>query len=223
MARPIFLKEGSKYGALVVVSYTGERDSSGRKKYLCACDCGSMVVRTDRYLTRKGMKTYSCGCKCGESHKTHGYAKTDGRLYRIWRAMRWRSSERNTTDKTYREKGVKCCEEWNDYLNFRNWALNNGYGDNLSLDRINNNGDYSPENCRWADKYTQANNTSANHLITVNGETKTLSEWSDEKGINYSTLRSRVNRSHLTGEAIFSKAEHLRDDVTGKFVGGYDL
>ena len=224
MARPIFLKEGSRYGALVVVSYTGERDSNGRKKYLCNCDCGNTVVRTDRYLTRKGMKTYSCGCQYSLlHHKTHGYSKTDGRLYRLWQAMRWRSSENNLSFKTYREKSVSCCEEWNDYLNFRNWALSNGYSDNLTLDRIDNNGGYSPENCRWADLETQANNKSTNTLITVNGETHTMAEWSRIADINYSTLRSRLNRQRLTGDKLFAKTEVTRDAVTGRFVGGYDL
>lgn len=214
---------GERYGALVVVGDTGEVDSKGNKKYFCQCDCGKTVVRTTRYLKRPGQKTFSCGCQKGIFHMTHGLSKKDDRLYRIWNAMRWRANEKNATAKTYREKGIKCCEEWNDYMSFRCWALSNGYNDNLSLDRIDNNGDYCPENCRWADAFTQANNTSHNNLVTVNGETKTISEWAREKNINYSTLRSRVNRQHIEGERLFANTMATRDEKTGRFIGGYDL
>jgi len=173
---------------------------------------------------RKETATKSCGCKRGKANQKHGYATRKGknRLYRIWEAMRWRANKNNKKAKTYREKGVACCEEWvNSFENFRDWALKNGYDDILTLDRIDNDGDYTPENCRWVNGEVQANNKSNNTIIVVDGQSKTMSEWSKEKGINYSTLRSRYNRQHLTGSDLFADTELTRDSKTGRFVGGY--
>lgn len=212
---------GEKFGSLTVlkdVTSHGDR----MKSFLCCCDCGKEVVRTTRYLHREELVYRSCGCMSHLANVKHGYSKSGERLYSIWQAMRWRSNPKATCMKFYRKNNVKCCEEWNDYENFRNWALENGYEDNLTLDRIDNTGDYSPNNCRWADLYVQANNRNSNTLVTVNGETKTISEWSKEKNINYSTLRSRVNRQHITGEKLFAKCDVTRDEK-GRFVGGYDL
>lgn len=215
---------GDRIGSLLVVSDTGTKDNQGNKKYLCLCDCGNKVIRTSRYLHRKETYTKSCGCKHGKANQKHGYATRKGknRLYRIWAAMRWRANKNNKRANTYREKGVACCKEWADsFENFRDWALKNGYDENLTLDRIDNDGDYTPENCRWANSEVQANNKSNNTIIVVDGQSKTMSEWSKEKGINYSTLRSRYNRQHLTGSDLFADTELTRDGKTGRFVGGY--
>lgn len=214
---------GEKYGALTVVGVTEDADSSGAKKYLCVCDCGNRVIRTSRYLHRKEAKTKSCGCQRGAANRTHGYSKTDGRLYRIWQAMRWRANTKNIKRVTYRKKDVECCEEWNDYSNFRDWALNNGYNDSLTLDRIDNDGNYCPQNCRWVGLNVQANNKGNNTRVEINGEMKTLAEISREYGINYSTIRSRVSRQHVTGAGVIAPATLTRDEKTGRFIGGYDL
>lgn len=215
---------GEKYGSLTVISDTGAKDKQGNKKFKCLCDCGNEVIRTSRYLHRKETATKSCGCKRGEAQQTHGYALKKGksRLYRIWMAMKWRTNSKNKNANTYKKKGVKCCQEWmHSFESFRNWALNNGYNDTLTLDRIDNNGNYTPENCRWVDCKVQANNKSNNTIIVVDGKAKTMSEWSQEKGINYSTLRSRYNRQHLRGSDLFASTEATRDIKTGRFVGGY--
>ena len=93
----------------------------------------------------------------------------------------------------YGGRGIKVCEEWQEYEPFSEWAKNNGYTDELTLDRIDNNGDYSPNNCRWATYKEQALNTRTNHFIEFCGEIKTLSQWADELGINRSTLCERIN------------------------------
>ena len=86
------------------------------------------------------------------------------------------------------------CDEWrNDYTSFRNWAYANGYTEELSIDRIDNNGDYSPDNCRWVDCVAQANNRRSNHLLTFNGETHNIAEWSSMLGIPYKTLHNRIS------------------------------
>lgn len=95
--------------------------------------------------------------------------------------------------KNYGGKGIVVCDEWkNDFEAFRNWALNNGYSDTLSIDRIDNNKNYEPDNCKWSNKIEQANNTTRNIKIAYNGETHTISEWSRISGIPYSTLYSRI-------------------------------
>lgn len=215
---------GEKIGFLTVISDTGMKDKQGNKKYRCLCDCGNEVIKTSRYLHRKELITKSCGCGRGRARKRHGCASKNGksRIYRIWRAMKWRSNNNNKKAKTYREKGVKCCQEWIDSFEaFRSWALNNGYNDTLTLDRIDNDGDYSPKNCRWVSFKTQANNKDNNTIIVVDGQAKTMSEWSQEKNINYSTLRSRYNRQHITGHDLFADTELTRDTKTGRFIGGY--
>lgn len=215
---------GDRIDALIVVSETGTTDKQGNKLFRCLCDCGNVVVKSSRYLNRADTSTKSCGCGRGKANVKHGYAsrRKKSRLYRIWMAMKWRTNSKNKKAKTYREKGVKCCQEWMDsFESFRDWALNNGYKDNLSLDRIDNYGDYTPENCRWADNQMQANNKSSNTIIVVDHEAKTMSEWSEEKNINYSTLRSRYNRQHVSGQELFVRATSARDVNTGRFVGGY--
>ena len=95
----------------------------------------------------------------------------------------------------YGNRGIKVCDEWkNDFLSFYNWSMKNGYRDDLTLDRIDNNGDYEPNNCRWTTMKTQCNNTSRCKYITINNETKTLREWCEITGVNYSTARDRIRR-----------------------------
>ena len=118
----------------------------------------------------------------------------NSRLYRIYNHMKDRCYRPN--DKRYRDyggRGIVICEEWkNDYLEFKNWALANGYRDDLTIDRINNDGNYCPQNCRWVDRFVQGNNTRNNHLLTFNGETKTLSQWSRESGLKITTIYMRI-------------------------------
>ena len=124
-------------------------------------------------------------------YPVHG--KQPYRLYRCWQAMKARCYQLNNCKYSdYHGRGICVCDEWNhDYIAFRNWALNNGYSDNLTLDRIDNNGNYCPENCRWATARQQNNNTRRNHYVEYNGERRTISEWADHLGIPYNTLNQR--------------------------------
>lgn len=117
------------------------------------------------------------------------------RLYHIWFDMKRRCYQKhNKRWEKYGGRGIKVCPEWlNDFQAFFNWSMTNGYADNLTIDRIHMDGDYSPENCRWADNFQQANNRSNNHYITYHGETKTMMEWSKVLNVNYSALRRRIN------------------------------
>lgn len=120
------------------------------------------------------------------------------RLYDIWKKMRGRCYNSNNP-KYYRYggRGITICEEWSDFSVFRDWALSNGYSDTLTIDRVDNDGNYEPKNCRWATQKQQANNRGYRvdaRLITWNGETHSLSEWSTILGIKYKTLCERHRR-----------------------------
>lgn len=117
------------------------------------------------------------------------------RLYHIWFDMKRRCYQKqNKRWEKYGGRGIKVCPEWvNNFQAFFDWSMANGYADNLTIDRIDMDGDYSPDNCRWADEIQQANNRSNNHYITYHGETKTMMEWSRELVVSYTTLRRRIN------------------------------
>lgn len=144
---------GERYESLVVIGEAGIAPDR-HKLWLCRCDCGKeVVVPSNKLKSRK-----SCGCKANR-HAIYGEAgKT--RLYRIWRGMKNRCYQpTHNRRKYYGEKGVKMCNEWlNDFMAFYNWAIANGYKDNLTIDRINGDGDYEPSNCRWATYKEQAQN-----------------------------------------------------------------
>lgn len=148
---------GERFGMLTVI---GEAPKQGRWScWLCKCDCGrEKIVKTDNLV--RGF-TKSCGCSTIKlqlkSRKVDMHSRD--RLYRIYYKIKRRCNRPNI--KYYSNKGVKLCEEWNnDYYSFYNWAMNNGYKDNLSIDRIDTNGNYCPENCRWVDSIVQNRNKS---------------------------------------------------------------
>ena len=125
--------------------------------------------------------------------KTHG--KQPARLYRIWANMINRCTNPNADNYPfYGGRGIKVCDEWRmDYISFRDWAFSNGYADNLTLDRIDNDGNYEPTNCRWETHLRQCNNTRRNHWLTFNGESHTISEWARIVGMKADTLERRIN------------------------------
>ena len=137
------------------------------------------------------------------NHITHGMSGT--RLYRCYRDMLSRCKGTAKKSKAnYYDRGITYCAEWETFEAFRDWALSHGYREDLTLDRINNNKGYSPDNCRWATRSVQNNNTRQNHFITYNGETHTLKEWSDILGINYKTLKSRIDLYRWSVEEAFT-------------------
>lgn len=171
-----------------------------RKKWRVRCDCGKEYSICSNCFKSRGDYIKSCGCLRGEHRKIHNGKGT--RLYEIWCNMKRRCYDKtNSHYHIYGGKGIKVCEEWlNDFKAFKLWAYSHGYDDTLTIDRIDNNSDYCPNNCRWATHLMQSNNTSRNHIITYNGETHTMAEWARIININYGTLRSRINDSRWSIE-----------------------
>jgi hypothetical protein len=159
---------GNRYGRLVVIGL--DRVENKKTYWKCACDCGLAVVAVGNNL-RSG-NTSSCGCLRRETAKARGYENTKHgeshsnitRLYSIWAGMRRRcNSPRSDAYVWYGSKGVKVCEEWGEYQNFREWAMSHGYADNLTIDRIDPSKDYCPENCRWITRSENTARANKNH------------------------------------------------------------
>ena len=132
----------------------------------------------------------------------HGLSKT--RLHTIWHSMLCRCKYKGTHSyKNYGGKGIKVCEEWeHNFMNFYNWAMSNGYKDGLTLDRIDNNKGYSPDNCRWATREEQANNRKTNRFLAYKGETKTCKQWCREYNVSPTTLYDRLGRGWTIEQAL---------------------
>lgn len=185
---------GKSFGRLKVTEYVGKDEKGHTTLWKCLCSCGSEKIFRASCL--KNGTTVSCGCynieRIRERSYKHGIGNED-RLYRIWSGMKHRCyTSGHRSYKDYGERGIKVCDEWRySFLNFREWALANGYSDKLSIDRIDVNGDYTPDNCRWATATEQANNTRNNVYLTYKRETHTLAEWGRISGINPLTLAAR--------------------------------
>lgn len=149
---------GQRYGRLTVIKKASKASRNPWKHttWLCKCDCGNEVV-VDQGHIRNG-NTQSCGCLHAE-RLTGCYVPNKNRLYNSWRAMKARcTNPNNNRYYAYGARGIEVCEEWSRFLTFKVWALNNGYADDLTLDRIDPDGNYEPGNCRWIPPQAQAAN-----------------------------------------------------------------
>lgn len=201
---------GRRFTRLTAIARNGS-DKHGTAKWLCVCDCGNYkTVRADKLLTGQVM---SCGCLAKETrvrtatemsrrNTTHGQSGT--RLYYIYDNMIKRCYDASSEKyKSYGERGITVCDEWlHSREAFFKWANASGYKDNLTLDRIDVNGSYSPSNCRWATAKVQANNRRSNRVLTLNGESHTVAEWADILGVNASTIYGRIYRGLNAEQAL---------------------
>lgn len=203
---------GKRVGMLTVVGHAERKN--GRVAWKCKCDCGNeTVVLTTSLATGR---TKSCGCyqkkRVSETSKKHGMFGT--RLYRIWSNMIQRcENPNNDSFSLYGERGITVCDEWKDFTAFCGWAMSNGYANDLSIDRINNEKGYSPGNCKWSTPQEQTDNRRCTHHITHNGKCQTAKEWSKETGIPYATLLHRIRNKWPT-EKILETESEVDDEQT---------
>lgn len=181
-----------RFGKLVVIERKGS-DSKGQALWLVRCDCGTEKIVRGHDL-KGGVKSCGCSRKTSTGLYKHGLSGT--REHSIWRAIQDRCYNKNNKSyHFYGERGIKVCDEWiNDFVSFYNWCHKNGYNDSLTIDRIDTNCDYSPNNCRWVDRVAQANNTRRNVYVTINGETKSIPDWSRIFGVNYRSVHTRIQK-----------------------------
>lgn len=195
---------GNRYGKLLVLGLAKER-IKGKVTWTCKCDCGNTIDIIGVYLTKeKGTK--SCGCIC----KKHGMFGT--RIYNLWHTMKERCYVPTCTSyPNYGARGIKVCPEWQEFIPFMEWAYANGYDENAprgqcTLDRIDPNGDYCPDNCRWVSMSVQANNKTDNVYLEYNGVRDTLTNHARKAGISPVLAEGRY-LSGKSSEDIFKPAK----------------
>lgn len=205
---------GKRFGMLTVLRQ-GESRPVGKHNrlklyWVCRCDCGTIKEIVGDNL-RSGA-TNSCGCQVTkatiERSTKHGYSRRGenrSRIYKIWSKMKARCEHENDPAyKDYGGRGIKLCDGWHDFLTFKDWSYNHGYTDDLTIDRIDVNGNYEPDNCRWVGWDIQHNNTRNTIKVTLGDITHSLSEWCRELNLRYSTVQSRIHRGIDVYEAMFT-------------------
>lgn len=205
---------GKKFSRLLVLGLSPKK--SGRKTFwVCRCDCGNKkVARSD---SLKDGSLQSCGCLRDEQaavnvRKNHTHKDSHTLLHYTWGGMRQRCSNPNDESyKYYGGRGIKVCDEWEkSYSAFKEWAYENGYAEGLTIERIDVNKGYSPENCTWLPSREQAINRRSTVWIEWNGERRNIKQWADHLGIKYGTLHSRYYRSKMRPPELFEPVKNSR-------------
>ena len=199
---------GCIFGRLTVIKYLG-KNKNNKTKWLCLCECGNEKEILACHL--KSGAIQSCGCY-GKEQRIKSITKHNLRytkIYNTWLNIKNRCyNKRNVQYNDYGGRGIKVCDEWlNDFMSFYNWSMGNGYKEDLTIDRINNDGDYEPSNCRWVTVKIQNRNKRNNHLITYNNKTLCLTEWAEIIGVNEPALRKwlKINGDDKIGIYINKK------------------
>lgn len=199
---------GKQFGELTVLGLDKEHDISqhnGQYKWICKCSCGEIVSVYANNLRSTNPSCSKCGYK-KVSEKKSGLPSKNNRLYKIYYGMKDRCYNPNIKQyENYGGRGIAICDEWlgkTGFKNFCEWALQNGYTKNLTIDRIDVNGNYEPSNCRWATNKAQQNNKRNTQYIIVYGERLPIKQASEKYGINYHTLRKRLKKGYSPEESI---------------------
>jgi len=206
-----------KFNRLKVIKFSHNNKFSD-KMWECICDCGNIVFASTNSLRRNNTK--SCGCLQKEKAaitgkallSTHGLSKdSDGkktRLFQIWMGMKTRCYNLNVVEyPRYGGKGIIICDEWQNFETFHNWAFTNGYQENLSIDRVNTNGNYEPSNCRWVTDKVQCRNRTTSRFIEFNGQQKTLAEWAEINSMSTNCLFERLKRGWGIEKSLTTKIQ----------------
>lgn len=191
------IEPGDRFGRITTVRQCG-KNKWNDQLWECVCDCGTTKVVAAGKL--KSGRTRSCGCLAREMHvrqlESHGIT-TGGkpRTFTIWCGMKARClNPKATSYPNYGGRGIKLCDEWLEFKSFHEWAMANGYSDDKQIDRIDNDGPYSHENCRWVTRSANQRNTRRTHLITLNGKTQCASAWIEELGVSKSTFYADLKK-----------------------------
>ena len=198
---------GKKFDRLTVLRRGPDKKTKNGSKihyWECVCDCGEVVYVQHYNLTEGSVR--SCGCLSRDVHSRQNGLSTS-RLYNVWAGIKKRCfSETYYAYKNYGGRGITMCDEWkNSFLSFYEWAVSNGYEYGLSIDRIDNDGNYEPSNCRWATRKTQDNNKRQNHFVEHNGESLSLAMWQERTGIRQETIRRRLKMGWSAEKALTTK------------------
>lgn len=207
---------GKKFGMLTVIEQTDKKTKNGNAIWICRCECGNI-----KEIGGSSLNYYkSCGCLRMARSKDFGtrmtkHSESRTRLYSIWSHMKDRcNNPKNKRYKDYGGRGISVCKEWlNSYDLFSKWAKDNGYNDDLTIDRIDNNGNYEPTNCRWATNTEQVLNRRSNKIIEYHGKRQSLKAWSIELDISYDCLQTRLARDWTVEEAFNTPVNERRKRV----------
>jgi hypothetical protein len=210
-------RTGKRYGRLIVIGRSTFFGKEGRIYWDCLCDCGN-----ESSVTFSGYVTQSCGCKVRDSNpKTHGGAVLGGTPeYRCWKNMLARCRKGKTNTKNHGDRGIYVCERWkkgeDGNTGFECFLSDMGKRPSAlySIERVNNESGYYPENCKWATSKEQANNTRSNRIVEFNGIKMTMPTLSEVSGVPYNFIRYRVHRKGMSGDDIVS--QYSADDVKGE-------
>lgn len=201
---------GNIYGRWTVLRFSHR---NGKNYYWeCQCSCDKHTVKTIQ--NPSSMRSQSCGCLSSEAKTIHGL---DGNpIYHVFNSMRFRCyNKKSESYKNYGGRGIAICDTWlNDVTSFVSWANETGYKKGLTIERIDVNGNYCPENCKWATTLEQSYNRRDNVWIEYDGETKTLCQWADCFGIRRSTLCHRLYAQHLTINEALNKPVRKQGQTT---------
>lgn len=199
---------GQRFNNLVVIKRV-DNAARGCTVWECLCDCGNITKVRGNNLKSGAVK--SCGCKRKESKPTlrHNMSKT--RLYREWAAMKRRCLTPSCKAyKNYGGRGIKICKKWeSSFESFMAWALSNGYSDELTIERIDVNGDYCPENCKWIPANEQQKNRTSCLFIHYNGKNQNLFDWCKEMNLSYKLIHNRIHKLGWTFERAISEPVHV--------------
>lgn len=189
---------GKRFGFLTMLSDVPHKDKRNSTVYEFKCDCGRKKLLHLNHVVNG--HDISCGCNLGKEYQHRKHVKHGLRshpLYKTWNNITQRAGKH----KNY--LNIKVCNEWrSDFVKFYEWAIANGYKRGLTIDRIDWTGDYEPCNCRWISQREQTRNTSRNHFVTIDGETKCLLDWLVQYGSNMGTFHKRVKRGMTEQDAI---------------------
>lgn len=206
---------GMVFGRLTVLREAG-RKKPGFYLWECECSCANHTRVIVDGASLKSGNTKSCGCihreQLSERNKNNATHQVSNKnIFRVWEGMKDRCYNPNNKKYVdYGGRGIKICDEWLVYQNFESWAVETGYEKGLTIERIDFNKDYCPENCKWATWKEQQNNKRNNKYLEYKGRKQTLAQWCEELGLNYSRTKARINACGWSVEEAFEREKYAQ-------------